>query len=105
MYEKKAGPSPPPFLCGVKEKEKLRSYFNKLLSNNPNWVWTQIEGIPMEDGFLNKWHALMPVGPGNVECVGVCFVQFDSEGKIRRNEVYFDTTRLISEIKKHNQNR
>jgi len=47
----------------------------------------------------------MPVGPGNVECVGVCFVQFDSEGKIRRNEVYFDTTRLISEIKKHNQNR
>ncbi len=88
---------------GVKGKEELRSYFNKLLSNNPNWVWTQIEGIPMEDGFLNKWHALMPVGPKNVECIGVCFVQFNSDGKIRRNEVYFDTKELISEIKKYNK--
>jgi len=87
---------------GVQGKEGLRSYFEKLLSDNPRWVWTQIEGIPMEDGFLNKWHAVMPVGPNNVECVGVCFVQFDGEGKIRRNEVYFDTKDLISEIVKYN---
>lgn len=52
----------------------------------------------MEDGFLNKWHASVPVGAKTVECVGVCFVQFDDEGKICRNEVYFDRTALVSEI-------
>jgi len=88
---------------GVKGKEALRSYFKKLLSDNPEWVWTQIEGIPMEDGFLNKWRAVMPVGPKTVECVGVCFVQFDGDGKIRRNEVYFDTKELIAAILKYNK--
>ncbi len=88
---------------GVKGKDKLRGYFNVLLKNNPAWVWTQIEGIPMEDGFLNKWHALIPVGPVNIDCIGVCFVQFDSQGKIRRNEVYFDATKLIAQIVKHNK--
>ena len=88
---------------GVKGKEKLRLYFNKLLSNNPNWVWTQIEGIPMKDGFLNKWHAVIPVGPRNIERIGVCLVQFNSNKEIYRNEVYFDTQELISEIKKYNR--
>ncbi len=87
---------------GVKGIDELRQYFKILLANNPDWVWTQIEGIPMKDGFLNKWHALMPVGPKSVECVGVCFVQFDEKGKICRNEVYFDTAELISKIKQYN---
>ncbi len=85
---------------GVKGKQALIAYFGKLLSQNPNWVWTQLEPIPMEGGFLNKWHAMIPVGPKNLDCVGVCFVQFDSDGLIRRNEVYFDRTELISEIRK-----
>jgi hypothetical protein len=80
---------------GIKGKEALLGYFRKLLARNPNWVWTQIEGIPMEDGFLNKWHATIPVGPKIVECVGVCLVQFDSNGLIKRNEVYFDPTELL----------
>jgi hypothetical protein len=54
----------------------------------------------MEGGFLNKWHASIPVGPKTIECVGVCFVQFDDQGKIRRNEVYFDRTALVAEIMK-----
>jgi hypothetical protein len=83
---------------GVKGKEDLVKYFQKLLAQNPKWVWTQIEGIPLEDGFLNKWHASIPVGSKAVDCVGVCFVQFDDQGKIRRNEVYFDRTALIAEI-------
>ena len=86
---------------GVKGKEELLKYFQKLLAQNPQWVWTQIEGIPLEDGFLNKWHASIPVGSETVECVGVCFVQFDEQGKIRRNEVYFDATGLIAEIMKY----
>jgi hypothetical protein len=85
---------------GVKGKANLISYFQRLLAQNPDWVWTQLEGIPMEGGFLNKWHASIPVGPKTIECVGVCFVQFDDQGKIRRNEVYFDRTALVAEIMK-----
>jgi SnoaL-like domain len=85
---------------GVKGKEGLLSYFGKLLSHNPNWVWTQIEGIPLEGGFLNKWLAKIPVGEKTLECVGVCFVQFDDAGLIKRNEVYFDRSKLIAEIMK-----
>jgi len=39
----------------------LLGYFERLLARNPAWVWTQVEGIPMEDGFLNKWRADIPV--------------------------------------------
>jgi hypothetical protein len=70
----------------------------KLLAQNPDWVWSQIEAIPMDDGFLNKWLASIPVGEQTVECIGVCLVQFDEQGKIKRNEVYFDRTELVSAI-------
>lgn len=88
---------------GVNGKADLLLYFKKLLSQNPDWIWTQIEPIPMQDGFLNKWLAKIPVGQKVIECIGVCFVQFDSQGKIRRNEVYFDRSALISEIYKYNK--
>ena len=85
---------------GLNGKNELTTYFKKLLSQNPNWIWTQIEPIPMEGGFLNKWRAQIPVGDKIVECVGVCFLQFDGNGKIKRNEVYFDRSELIAEIDK-----
>jgi len=91
----------PAIPLGVKGKARLLSYFKKLLAQNPGWIWTQIEPIPMEDGFLNKWLAKIPVGQKVIECVGVCFVQFDSKGKIKRNEVYFDRSGLIAEIYKY----
>jgi hypothetical protein len=84
---------------GVKGKQALTAYFRKLLAHNPNWVWKQIEGISLEDGFLNKWRATIPVGDKIIEVGGVCFVQLDSAGKIRRNEVYFDRSLLLKEIK------
>jgi hypothetical protein len=84
--------------AGVHGKDALLAYFRKLLAQNPDWVWTQIEPIPMEGGFLNKWLAKIPVGDKVIECIGVCFVQFDAAGKIRRNEVYFDRTALVAEI-------
>jgi len=91
----------PAIPSGVNGKKELLTYFKKLLSQNPDWLWTQIEPIPMEGGFLNKWLAEIPVGKKVIECVGVCFVQFDKEGKIKRNEVYFDRSELISEIYKY----
>jgi len=65
-----------------------------------NWIWTRLEAIPMEGGFLNKWLAEIPVGEKIIKCIGVCFVQFDDQGKIKRNEVYFDRTELVAEIYK-----
>ncbi|MCP4344634.1 MAG: hypothetical protein GY795_03785 [Desulfobacterales bacterium] len=83
---------------GAKGKTELIAYFRKSLAQNPNWIWTQIEAIPMEDGFLNKWLAEIPVGEKIIKCVGVCFLQFNEHGKIKRNETYFDRTELVSEI-------
>lgn len=83
---------------GLRGKAALLTYFRKLLANNPEWVWTQIEAIPLQDGFLNKWLARIPVGSKVVEVVGVCLVQLDQSSKIRRNEVYFDRSQLLSEI-------
>ncbi len=79
---------------GLRGKAALLAYFRVLLARNPDWIWTQLEPIPMEGGFLNKWKAEIPVGDRVVTCVGVCFVQFDGEGLIRRNEVYFDRVPL-----------
>lgn len=62
---------------GVRGRSALLEYFRKLLGHNPNWVWTQTEAIPMEDGFLNKWLAKIPVGDTTLSVVGACFVQFD----------------------------
>jgi hypothetical protein len=87
--------------AGVHGKAELLAYLRKLLANNPRWVWTQLEAIPMDGGFLNKWLAQIPVGAQTLEIVGVCLVQLDAAGKIRRNEVYFDRTELLAEIARY----
>ena len=98
FYSDDAFYSDPAIPEGVKGKKALLAYFTRLLSHNPDWVWTQIEGIPLEEGFLNKWLAKIPVGNRTIEVVGVCFVQLDEKGLIRRNEVYFDRSELLREI-------
>jgi hypothetical protein len=82
---------------GIQGKPILQAYFRKLLAKNPKWVWSQIEGIPLQNGFLNKWRADIPVGKKTVTVVGVCIVQLDSTEKILRNEVYFDRSELLGE--------
>jgi hypothetical protein len=60
-------------------------------------VWTHEVGIPLEDGFLNKWRLEAPVGDHVVACRGVCSVQMRGS-LIYRNETYFDTLPLITAI-------
>ena len=84
--------------AGLRGKPALLAYFRKLLARNPGWVWTQIEGIPMQDGFLNKWRVAIPFDGGALDLVGVCLVQLDADGKIRRNEVYFDRTPWLAAL-------
>ncbi|MDD2732415.1 MAG: hypothetical protein PHF56_00615 [Desulfuromonadaceae bacterium] len=88
---------------GIEGKEQLFAYFTKVASNNPTWTWSLVEAIPIQDGFLGKLAACIPVGEKNVECVGLCFLQFDEKRKIKRNEIYFDRTELIREINKYRQ--
>lgn len=88
---------------GIQGKEQLLAYFTKVTGNNPTWVWTLAEAIPIEYGFLGKLEARIPVGEKTVGCVGLCFLQFDDTGKIKRNEIYFDRTELIMEINKFRQ--
>ena len=89
--------SDPTMPDGIEGKSAFVAYLSKLLGNNPDWVWAQIDAIPMEGGFVNKWKLDAPVGDKIVTCCGVCTVKF-KEALICRNEVYFDTLPLLSVI-------
>ena len=84
----------PAIPLGVRGREALLAYFTKLLARYPAWVWTQRGSIPLEDGFLNLWHASIPVGERKLELDGVCTVQL-REGQIYSNQVFFDRTELL----------
>jgi hypothetical protein len=83
---------------GVRGRDALVAYFSKLLGRNPDWVWTQRSSIPLKDGFLNEWHASIPVGDRTLEIDGVCVVQL-RDGLIYSNEVYFDRSPLLDAMK------
>jgi hypothetical protein len=83
---------------GITGKAALLDYFRRLLAHNPDWIWLHLEAIPMEGGFLNKWLARVPVEGKVLDIVGVCLVQLDGQGLIKRNEVYFDRTELMAEL-------
>jgi hypothetical protein len=89
--------------AGIRGKEQLTAYFTKVLGHNPAWVWTQVEPMPLEGGFMNRLEAKIPVGDKVIECSALCFLLFDETGKIRRNEIYFDRTDLVREINRYRQ--
>jgi len=82
---------------GVQGKPALLEYFTRLLAANPEWVWTQNDATPMDGGFLNHWHASIPVGEQTIETDGVCTVRL-RDGLIERNEVFFDRSELMLAI-------
>ncbi len=87
---------------GIVGKDAFVSYLTRLLSENPDWAWTHVAGIPLEDGFLNKWRLDAPVGDKIVTCYGVCTVQMRGP-LIYRNEVYFDRLELVTAIRDWNK--
>ncbi len=94
FYTDDAFYSDPAIPQGVRGRKALTAYFVKLLARNPRWVWTHRGSIPIRDGFLNKWHATIPVGDRTVEAEGVCTVQLRG-GLIYSNEVFFDRSELL----------
>ena len=82
----------------MRGREALLAYFRQLLARNPRWVWTQRDSIPLPDGFLNLWHASVPVGERVLELDGVCTVQL-RRGLIASNQVFFDRSELLAALR------
>ena len=82
---------------GVEGKEALRRYFGALLSRFPDWKWRNVDATPMQGGFLNVWHATIPVAGQILEVEGACTVEL-RDGLISRNRVYFDRSELRGAI-------
>lgn len=84
---------------GLNGHGEMLPYFTKLLKNNPAWKWTREEILPTEKGFVLKWKAVIPAGAEVVTEYGLDIVEM-RDGTITRNEVYFDTLKLIQSILK-----
>jgi hypothetical protein len=82
---------------GVRGHDAVLGYFTRLLARFPDWVWTHSGSLPLADGFLNRWHASIPVGDQVVEVDGVCTVQL-RDGRIYSNEVFFDRSELLAAL-------
>lgn len=81
---------------GLRGQAELLSYFRKLLGANPDWVWRRVELHPTAAGFMLKWQATVPMGGGEpVQFCGLDLVELH-DGRIRRNEVYFDRTAWLA---------
>lgn len=99
FYADDAVYSDPAIPQGVRGRDDLLAYFERLLARNPDWTWVQRSSIPMQDGFLNLWHATIPVGGRALEADGVCTVQL-REGLIYANHVFFDRSELLAAMAK-----
>jgi len=97
FYTEDAVYSDPAIPDGVQGRDAVRVYFAKLLARNPEWVWVHRGSIPMQDGFLNLWHASIPVGGRTVEADGACTVQLRG-GLIYANHVFFDRSELLTSL-------
>ena len=97
FYTEDAFYSDPGLPFGVRGRRALLGYFTRLLRRFPDWTWTQRGSQPLKDGFLNGWHASIPIGGHPVELDGVCSVQLRG-GLIYRNVVYFDRAPLLAAL-------
>lgn len=95
FYTDDAFYSDPAVPDGVRGRDALLDYFRALLARFPDWEWSLVEATPMVRGFLNHWHATIPVGDRVIEVDGVCTVAL-RDGLIERNQVYFDRSALLA---------
>ncbi len=98
FYSADAVYSDPACRDGLRGHEALASYFEKLLSRNPDWRWEAVEVFPAPGGFTLKWKASIPVGGAGVTEYGLDIVEL-RDGLIIRNEVYFDRTTLLAAMR------
>jgi len=75
---------------GITDRGELRAYFGELLAAFPDWEWDREELFPVDPGFFLKWRVSMVREGETVHQVGLDIVFLNDEGKIWRNEVYFN---------------
>ncbi|MFX1370204.1 MAG: nuclear transport factor 2 family protein [Promethearchaeota archaeon] len=84
---------------GLRGHDEIRGYFEKLLDVYHDWEWKPLEVFPIDSGAIVKWEATIHVGQETLTEVGLDIVEIEGK-KIRRNEVYFDRTRLLAAVDK-----
>ncbi|MHA2025124.1 MAG: nuclear transport factor 2 family protein [Candidatus Thorarchaeota archaeon] len=84
---------------GLRGHKEIGRYFERLLAVYPDWTWTPVEIFPIERGVVLKWECSIPVDQEIIDEVGLDIVEIE-DGKITRNEVYFDRTRLLAAAEK-----
>lgn len=95
FYAKNAYYQDPANPEGLKGHEMIFSYFKKLLTANPTWIWEAEEIFPTKNGFTLKWKATIPIGTEKIIEYGMDIVEVD-KGQIVRNEVYFDRSKFLA---------
>ena len=85
---------------GIHGKAALLGYFKKLLATFPDWVWTADDVFPVDGGFALRWKARIPVGEKVIEETGMDLVLVEN-GKVTRNEVYFDRAALLGAVEEN----
>jgi hypothetical protein len=84
---------------GLRGHSELLMYFRSLLNHNPSWIWEADEIFAIEGGFVLRWRASIPSGRIVIRESGLDIVLVE-KGLITRNEVYFDRSRLLTEMEK-----
>lgn len=74
--------------------DKLSGYFSALLRKFEGWKWELIELFDQSSIITIKWKATFLINGEKVITYGMDIVEL-SGGKIIRNEVYFDRTKLL----------
>jgi hypothetical protein len=85
---------------GLRGHEALRPYLTKLLARNPDWTWRRKSLHPVEGGFVVRHEATIPLGGGTLVERCMDLVLLDAQGRIARNEVYFDRSRWMDALKR-----
>ncbi|MHA1770464.1 MAG: nuclear transport factor 2 family protein [Candidatus Thorarchaeota archaeon] len=85
---------------GLKGKDAIRRYFVKLLDVYRDWVWKPIDVFPTDRGMVVKWDCTIPIGTRIIDETGMDLIELE-DGKISRNEVYFDRTRLVEALNEY----
>ncbi|MCG3174280.1 MAG: hypothetical protein GMKNLPBB_02508 [Myxococcota bacterium] len=85
--------SDPAHPAGLRGRERLEGYLRKLLARNPAWVWRLDQVWPVDGGCVIRWRAEIPVSTGVIHKTGMDLVLI-RDGRITRNEVYFDPSGL-----------
>lgn len=84
---------------GISSKEELADYFDRLLQRNPHWVWEAEEIIPTPGGYTLKWKATIPVNGDVLTEYGLDILEI-RDGRISRNEVFFDRLNWLSKLQR-----